>query len=162
MRPGFLSITGNYLLTGLSAGATHTLNVGSYSQTCAESTFSFPSVCDTGTFNGTQTVLVPFTLGQAFTFSQSATSSASGWRKYPSLCKRSGYRPDCFVRRRPGESPLCSASGCGCSGTWFFGSPQRWLAGSGNLRQEKAGIHRDAKLGIRLSLRDSLLLPSLL
>ena len=77
MRPGFRSITENYVLTGLSVGATHTLNVGSYSQTCAESTFSFPSVCDTGTFNGTQTVLVPFTLGQAFTFSQSVTGSAS-------------------------------------------------------------------------------------
>lgn len=76
VRPGFLSITENYVLTGLSVGATHTLNVGSYSQSCAESTFSFPSVCDTGSFNGTQTVLVPFTLGQAFTFSQDVTSSA--------------------------------------------------------------------------------------
>jgi PEP-CTERM motif len=76
VRSGFLSITESYVLTGLSVGATHTLNVGSYSQNCAESTFSFPSVCDTGSFNGTQTVLVPFTLGQAFTFSQNVSSSA--------------------------------------------------------------------------------------
>ncbi len=77
VRPGYLSISESYSIGGLSVGATYALNIGSYAQSCAESTFSVPSECTTGSFILNQTVLVPFTLGEAFTFDQTVSSSAA-------------------------------------------------------------------------------------
>jgi hypothetical protein len=79
VRPGYLSITEDYYgISGLSVGTNTTLNIGSYSQSCIQTTFGYPpALYDVGPQNPTQTVIVPFTLGQTFTFDQSMTSSAS-------------------------------------------------------------------------------------
>ena len=79
VRSGYLSITEDYfLITGLSVGTNINLTIGSYSQSCTQSTFGNPpAMCDIGPLNPNQTILVPFTLGQAFTFLQTVSSSAS-------------------------------------------------------------------------------------
>ena len=78
-RPGFLSITEDYFeITGLSVDTNTTVTIGSYSQTCTQSTFGNPpAICNVAPQRPTDTVILPFTLGQAFTFSHLMTSSAS-------------------------------------------------------------------------------------
>jgi hypothetical protein len=79
VRPGYLAITENYFgIDGLSVGTNTSLTVGSYSQTCTQSTCGNPpAICNVSPLNPNDTVILPFTLGQAFTFSQIMSSSAS-------------------------------------------------------------------------------------
>lgn len=79
MRPGYLSIAEDYYaITGLSVLTNTGLTIGTYSQACTQSTFGNPpAVCNVGPQNPTQTVIVPFTLGQTFTFNQTVTSYAA-------------------------------------------------------------------------------------
>lgn len=79
VRPGYLSISEDYYsFTGFAAGATTTVSVGSYSQTCTQyPSFPPPVDCNVAPQRPGQTVTVPFTLGQPFTFSQTTTASAT-------------------------------------------------------------------------------------